>query len=238
MWRLSPGTMAPAVNHTPWDTFLERPAPSTRLALVGPVETAVRDPRPVCRWRRTEPTTSLRAPGHDPEPPEAGPRGDTYELTILRLEPDGALAPVESWTGLTGTTHRPWRALEDGQYYLWRVRVRGTGRDGDAPEEASAWFRVMTELERRRADAALEMLARTAAEHPEATGAMSALHATRLEQFGLLGEAEERWRELALLRPDSESMVMRLSRVRWRGLVVPRRTAATPLPFGRRLDAD
>ena len=49
MWRLSPGTIAPEVSHTPWDAFRVAPAGAAGLALLSPVETAVRDPRPVCR---------------------------------------------------------------------------------------------------------------------------------------------------------------------------------------------
>ncbi|MGM0574892.1 MAG: hypothetical protein ACQEXJ_04055 [Myxococcota bacterium] len=170
---------------------------------LAPTETAIRTRRPLLQWR---------------------PRWDVrrWDLDLWRLDEAGTLVPVERWTGLSGTVHRPSRPLEPGVFYLWELspteRVDGTGG-----QTTSAWFHVLGPDQERALDESLERLSSVRGEHPEAGRALEVLRAMVVERHGLLAEAEAAWRDLPGAGAERGHPVRRhVQRLSGRELIEPR----------------
>ena len=183
------------------------------LRALEPVETSVRDDRPVLRWQLPE-------------------GRDRVDLTLWRLEADGSRTPVEVWRGLHGNELRPWKALERQRYYLWQARALApppsqSSEDSDDPSRAdvnvAVWFRLLGDKDVSTVRRSMTALSKHQADHPHSAMALQVLRALLLERYGLLREAEETWRLIAARRLDREGLENRLARLRQRRLLAPQR---------------
>lgn len=180
------------------------------LRLIGPRNTMVRDARPQVRW-------------------EVGNPGGRFQLAIRSVDRRGEEHEIESWTGLAGRGHLPWRDLRPGGTY--RVRVERVGSASSGPSLADdAWLRVLTPTERDAAEAALDAW-RAAFGDDSRTPSAQVIRAILLESYGLAAEAEAVWRELAEAHPERRGVIAHRDRLRQRDASLPDRVRYE-LPLG------
>ncbi|PKN54914.1 MAG: hypothetical protein CVU56_24120 [Deltaproteobacteria bacterium HGW-Deltaproteobacteria-14] len=160
----------------------ERDRDSVALAFVAPPATALRDTRPVLRWRWSAPN-------------------GRFDVTLARAADDGGDPIIERWRALSGRSLVLWAPLERGARYRATIAVHGARAlaGGESDEIA---FGVLADADEAALTRSLNALREAAGRAPDVHPELQVLRARLFETYGLLADAERTWAGLALLYPE------------------------------------